>query len=255
MGEIGKALIDFGQKRSDIRCTAHGHHSVAGGRLLAGDFSSAIESYQREIEISVDPYTRFNSKLFLGMAYFSDGQLQKAEETFEEVAKFSENLRSELWGIPAQGFKAIVLMARGNLSEGLRTVEDLLRLCLENESRYYYATGNYLLGQIYLQMIQRSGPRSLSSLARNIGFLIKNVPVATRKAEDYFNKAIEVAKEIGAKGVLGQSYLGLGLLYRTKGRKDKARECISEAVDLFEKCEANQYLRQARGALENLDSK
>jgi tetratricopeptide (TPR) repeat protein len=250
--EIGRVLLDFGQRQSHIRCTAFGHGYVACGYLLAGNFPSAIESFQRQIEISVDPNTLFNGKLFLGLSYFSDGQLQKAEDTFEEVRKFSESFGSELWGLPAQGFKAIVSIAKGNLSEGVRIVEGLLRLCLQNESRYYYATGNYLMGQIYLQMVQRVGPKSFSLLARNIGFLIKNVPVANKKAEAHFSKAIEVAKEAGEKGVMGQSYLGLGLLYATKGRKDEARRCISKAFHLFEQCEAEVYLKQAKEALEEL---
>jgi len=37
---------------------------------------------------------------------------------------------------------------------------------------------------------------------RNIGFLIKYVPSAAKKAEFNFNKAIAVASKIGAKAIL-----------------------------------------------------
>ena len=90
-------------------------------------------------------------------------------------------------------------------------------------------------------------------MAKNIGFLIKNVPFASRKAEGHFNKAIEVAKEIGAKGLLGQAYVDLGLLHKTKKRTDKARDCISEAIELFKKCEADGFLKQAEDALASLE--
>jgi hypothetical protein len=43
----------------------------------------------------------------------------------------------------------------------------------------------------------------------------------------------------------------LGLLHKAKGRRAKARECISEAVKLFEECGAEVYLKQAKEALEN----
>ncbi|GAI10282.1 unnamed protein product [marine sediment metagenome] len=76
---------------------------------------------------------------------------------------------------------------------------------------------------MYFQLVEGEGPISLSTVAKNIGFLIKNVPFASKKAEAHFKKAIEVAKEIGAKGVLGQAYLDLGLLHRAKGRTDQAR--------------------------------
>jgi len=79
------------------------------------------------------------------------------------------------------------------------------------------------------------------------------LPFARRKAEDHFNKTIEVAKEIGAKGTLGQANLDLGLLHKIRGKKDKASECISTAINLFEQCEAEVYLKQAKEALENLE--
>ncbi len=48
------------------------------------------------------------------------------------------------------------------------------------------------------------------------------------------------------------AYLDLGLLHKAKGEKDKAKEYISTAVDLFTQCEAEVYLKQAKEALESL---
>jgi tetratricopeptide (TPR) repeat protein len=89
-------------------------------------------------------------------------------------------------------------------------------------------------------------------MAKNIGFLVKNVPLAGKKAEEHFNKAIEISKDIGAKFLLGSAYLDLGLLYRARKRADQARECISEAISIFQECEAEVYLKQANEALESL---
>ena len=75
---------------------------------------------------------------------------------------------------------------------------------------------------------------------------MKNVPFASQKAETHLNKAIEAAKEIGAKETLGQAYVDLCLLHRAKRRKDQARECISEAIQIFEECEAEVYLALAK---------
>ncbi len=82
--------------------------------------------------------------------------------------------------------------------------------------------------------------------------MIRSIPFAAKKAEDHFNRAIEIAREIGAKGTLGQAYLDLGLLHRAKGKKDKARECIRTAIEVFEQCEAEAYLKQAKEALQSL---
>ena len=56
---------------------------------------------------------------------------------------------------------------------------------------------------------------------------------------------IEGAREIGAKAILGQVYLDLGLLHKAKKRTDKARKCISKAIEILEACKATVYLKQA----------
>ena len=89
-------------------------------------------------------------------------------------------------------------------------------------------------------------------LARNIGFMVKNIPAAGKKAEEHFKRAIEVAKEIGANSWMAMAYLDLGLLHKAKKRNDQARKCISEAIELFEQCEAEVYLQQAKEALASL---
>jgi len=75
------------------------------------------------------------------------------------------------------------------------------------------------------------------------------LPFALKKAEEHFTIAIKTAGEIGAKSYLGQAYLELGQLYKAKGKTEKARECISHAINAFEKCEADVFLKQAREAL------
>jgi tetratricopeptide (TPR) repeat protein len=93
----------------------------------------------------------------------------------------------------------------------------------------------------------------IPNILKNIGFLIKNVPSASRKAEYHFNKAIETAKEIEANGYMAHAYLDLGLFHKAKNRKQQASRCISEAIKLFEQCGAVVYLKQANEALESLN--
>jgi len=49
------------------------------------------------------------------------------------------------------------------------------------------------------------------------------------KAEHYHDKVIVVAKRIGAKVMLGQAYLDLGLFHMAKKRQLKAKETITRA--------------------------
>jgi tetratricopeptide (TPR) repeat protein len=62
-----------------------------------------------------------------------------------------------------------------------------------------------------------------------------------------------VAKEIGAKGTMGMAYFDLGVLYRMKGKTEQAKKCISEALQIFEECEAEGFLKQAKEALASVE--
>ena len=53
-------------------------------------------------------------------------------------------------------------------------------------------------------------------------------------------------------GILAQAYLDLGRLHKAKKRFDPARECISEAIKIFEEYEAEGYSNQAKAALASL---
>jgi hypothetical protein len=45
----------------------------------------------------------------------------------------------------------------------------------------------------------------------------------------------------------------LGRLYKAKKRNEKAHECFSEAVHLFQECDAHVYLSQAKEALTSVE--
>jgi len=81
---------------------------------------------------------------------------------------------------------------------------------------------------------------------------MRTMSFASKKAEDHFRQSIEVAKEIGAKHAWGQATLGLGLLYQKKRRTDEAQKYLSQAIALFEECEAGTYLKRAKEVLASL---
>ena len=127
--------------------------------------------------------------------------------------------------------------------------EELIRWFEENENKYRLALYLCWAGNVYSKMTQRKGSTDLLFLAKNFGFIMRNILVAGRKAEEYLKKSVEVARQIGAIGILGQASLGLSLLYKSKGKTDEAKKHFSEAIEAFEKCGAEGYLKQAREAL------
>ena len=250
--EAGKALMDYGERHSNVRSLVMGHVIIGGSYALRGDFHSAIEWLERGTRLAVDPFYSQLSRLKLGSAYLLNNQLDKAETALEEVLTYSEKFGAGIIGIQASIFMGVLLIAKGQMSQGLKLLEEGQRECLEDQWRTVYARSEYVLGKVYSQIVEGSGPISLSTMAKNIGFLVKNVPFASKKAEEHFNRAIEVAKEIGAKGTMGMAYLDLGLLHRMKGKTEQTKKCISEAIQIFEQTEAEGFLKQAKEALASL---
>jgi hypothetical protein len=121
---------------------------------------------------------------------------------------------------------------------------------LESKRKYAYAASEDILGKVYLKIVE-GAPFSFA-LITNIGFLLKHVLFASRKAEHHFNKSILVAKEIGAKSTLGMAYLDLALIHRKKGRQNRARGSVLNAIEVLEQCDAKVFLKQAREILASL---
>ncbi len=68
------------------------------------------------------------------------------------------------------------------MQQGLNLLENAQNIVITNQRRCWYAVSEHIFGEIYAQIA--TGPKpSLSIIAKNIGFLVKNVPFAAKKAE------------------------------------------------------------------------
>jgi len=250
--EIGNRIIEFANKYSRLECLSDGYLCLTFADLVAGDFTSAIENVKKSYRFALDPLIRITSTTLLGMTYVSAGNYQEAQNTLEELTKVTDVCHSTTHGTVAKLYTGIVMVINGSFKEGMSMIEDVTTEYQNSRLMYRYAVCNHILGQIYAQLARGEGKKGFSLIAKNIGFLIKTVPFAYRKAETHFCKAIETAEEIGAKGVLGQAYFDLGLLYESKGKNRESTNCLSRAIGIFEECGADIFLSKAREAFSNL---
>jgi class 3 adenylate cyclase/tetratricopeptide (TPR) repeat protein len=249
--QAAEVLIDYGKKTSNNRSLVFGFWVKSWGYFLAGDAESALLYSKQAVETGSDPYYVLSPKIALGSNYFLSGQFLEAENTLQSVIDLCEKLGlGQL--IPITNlFLAPVLIVTGRMKHGLRILESAQQTSIENQMKFWYIQSEYILGKLYSQMATGPTP-ALSTLAKNIGFLVKNAPLAVKKAEAQFTKTIELSKKVGTKGLLGSAYLDLGLFYQTRKKINRARGCLSEAIKIFEENEADGYLKQAKKALDSL---
>jgi tetratricopeptide (TPR) repeat protein len=249
--EGAKRLLDYGERTSNSRSKVFGHFMNAFGHIKKGDTALCRKESEKSVGAALDPFYAQFAKPNLGISYFMDGRLQEAEDVFESLLEFSEKRGIGMFTALAQMFLSPILIAKGQMKQGFKKFEETQELLLKNHLKLFYALSESILGLVYTQFITGPSP-GLPTLAKNIGSMVKNAPFAEKKAEEHFNKAIGLFKETGAKGELGDALLGLGRLYKAKKRKEQARECFLEAVNLFQECDAHVYLKQAKEALASL---
>jgi tetratricopeptide (TPR) repeat protein len=250
--EAGQILLDYGHKHSNIRSIFLGYLYIGYSHFIAGDLPLAVEFSQKAVQISVDPLYSIAGKLLFIFSHAFLDEFQKIGEMVEQTWKFCQEVGCEIWETMAKIVVGVNYIANGQMSQGLKMVEEVRDTYKKNKRRGSMAMPENILGKIYLQIIEGQELPSFSVLARNIGFMVKNVPAAGKKAEDHFKRSIEIAKEIGAKSWMALSYRDLGLLHKAKKRTDQAKEYISKSIELFEQCEAEVYLKQAKETLATL---
>ena len=192
-------------------------------------------------------------KLLLGFSHAFDGSVLEIEDLARQTKKFLRDVGCKLWGSLAEVLWGVTCIANGQMNKGLKILQAESDSCRKNGRKTALVMSEYILGKVFLQVSEGTDLPSFSFLARNIGFLVKNAPAAGKKAEVHLTKAIEIAKKIGANTWMARAYLDLGYLHQAKKRTGQAKECLSKAVELFERCEAEVYLQQAKEALASLD--
>ncbi len=251
--EIGNALLRYGEKHSNIRSQVIGHVCIGHSYFADGDLTKAISCYRRSVDVAEDPWYTQWPRVYIGLCSVLNGQLTEGEEALNVVASYMNTYGCEILTPAVMPFLGIVLINKGEMSKGLKLIEDTLDFGRKINWGWCIVLSEYVLGNVYYQIAYGEKPSDLSILIKNIKFLTKNVPFASKKAGDYFNRAIESAKRYGAKGLLGQANLSLGLLHKAKKRNDQAIDNISEAVNIFKQIGAEVYLKTANDALEDLE--
>lgn len=221
--EIGNQLVEYGQKNSNIRNMTLGHIGIGLSHLTAGDFSSASESLKRAIEIAIDPVYSVYAKTYLINVQLVQADYNEAEKTINEVLSFWWKYGYGICGLYAYGALGMLSVARGQTNRGLKILQEAISDASRQGHKNFNMAFEQMLGNAYRQISQGDSPESM-------------------KAEEHLNKAVELALEIGAKGLLGPIYLDIGLLYRSEKRPDKVHKYISKAIQVFKECGANGWL-------------
>jgi tetratricopeptide (TPR) repeat protein len=106
------------------------------------------------------------------------------------------------------------------------------------QKQYQKAKENYLRGLKVDQ--EQNNQENLASDYNMLGQLYVQMENLTA-AEAYFQQAALVSGRINAQGELADSYYNLGLLYKRLGKKNKAREFLRLAQEIYREIDLSTY--------------
>lgn len=248
----GLQFIDLGKRHENMRSTVMGYIVCSFGHIVNGDFLFAMEKCRTALEMTTDPLYRNYALMSLGWAYSSARQFDSARKVSQEVVDYSRWAGTEIIGRYCEVFLALAAIVEGHMAKGIQTLLNLSHTFYTDGMKWGYIVAEQAIGIVYLQIAMGEGGLSLSTLLKNLVFLIQTVPFAYRKAEVHLINALHVAESLGFKGIQGQVCLDLGRLYKARKRKDKAREYLLTAMECFELGQSETYMRQTRDELISL---
>jgi class 3 adenylate cyclase/tetratricopeptide (TPR) repeat protein len=253
--EYATRLLELGRKRGNLRSQAIGHWIMAMCYMVAGDIDVSIEECHRGIALNPDPFYLQMLRFYLGNVYVFSGRLQDGEKTLEQVISYGQEHGCECMEWPAKSMLAMCFIARGKITKGFNMISSMDRIFINSKTKFSRAFNEYCYGMVYSRLACPTEPVKISFLMRNLGFILRHAPFATRKAVLHYNTAVQICRDCGFTGWLGMVYKELGHLYQIKGKTELARENLSAAVELYRECEDMANLKQAEFLLESLEKR
>jgi class 3 adenylate cyclase len=253
--ECGWRLLEFGKKRGNVRSLTLGHWILGMCCGNNGEVEASLEECRLGIELNPDPFYLDMLIFSLGNICVSSGRFQEAEAALSQLRAHSQECGLEGIEWAAVSMLGLVYMAQGRMSEGLGMITGLNSILVANEVKMDHAFNEFCRGMAYSRLACPPAPVKLSLLIKNLGFLLRHAPFATRKAVFHYNQAIRICQDCGFKVWLGMTLVELGRLYQRKGKKEPARENLSAAVKLCRESGDAGSAAQAEALLRALDEK
>jgi ATP/maltotriose-dependent transcriptional regulator MalT len=208
--ELGQKALSKAQDFSDNELTCWAAWTISLAYTSKGDMDRAIEYGERSLETADTPALKLTAQAALARAWCHAGESKKGTEMLAVVIAVDQ----------AAGFVTALLTHAEFLAEGY-WLAGALDKAGENAHQL-------------LELADRCGARGHVGKAHRVlaETYLKTNPT---EAETRFEKSINIFREIKAENWLAHAYAGLGRLHKQQGNVEKAREFLTQALEIFER--------------------
>jgi predicted ATPase len=231
--------------------------------FLRGNIALAYETGQEALRIakeSGDIYSRAHAYSYHGLTCYGKGYLEEAKEHLKKGADLAERVNQPVIASQAYDFLAETYYAMGEYKKAHNQLERAISILREN-SLYPSYINLYKLAQTRIKSRREKNLHLASlrdfdhvaqtkfyenSVQRDMGEILLNLDDKhTPEAEEWIMRAVEADKRDGMMFYLGKDYTLYAELLKRKKDLPRARESMSQAVKIFEKCGADGWKRKA----------
>jgi class 3 adenylate cyclase/tetratricopeptide (TPR) repeat protein len=215
LGQFGRAT-EFAEKElriaeefSDRSMTSQALWVMAWPYIFQGDSRRALEMAERSVDVAPTPADRSWAETTLAAAHCRAGN---ADQAVGILTRLLPAWRAAGY-IPNEGFTPFLGEAywrAGEYEKGRAVLEELLRIIEPCGMRVVAAGAHRILGEI----------------------AAKTDPL---RAASHFDRSIAVLLEIKAEPELALAYAGYGRLHKQLRRITEARDCLTRALEIFER--------------------
>ena len=242
-----KEMLEIGgwskQDKAFLKSISNLLNNLAGVYKDQGDYESALEYYEKDLEISVkilgsdhpDTATTYNN---MALVYDAQGDYEKALEYYDKALEVRERALGSDHPYTAETYNnmAVVYKEQGDYDKALEYYDKALEV---NES---------VLG---------SDHPATATTYNNMGSVYRKQG-EYEKALEYYSKAIEVAERTLGNGHpdTATMYNNMAVVYKVQGEYEKALDYYEKALTVFKaKLGANHpYTQSTQRAVQDLKS-
>ncbi|RJO63706.1 MAG: CHAT domain-containing protein [Candidatus Omnitrophota bacterium] len=261
------------QKRKDSKHLAGAYIKIGWLYQLQGEYARSLDYYYKALSISKEFQDKLNEAAALrkiAVWFIDKGNYNKALELLtksSEINRERQNQAGHRYNLACDYFdlgllfsdKEDMATAREFYNKSLKLFQSLK---MKHElSDYYFNMGEMcVFDKQYPKALEyyNAGLKidqeqnNISGLASDYN-MIGELYLELEKFEfaiSHFEKSVELAGRIKAKPELALAYYNLGLAYKRKGQKNKAREYFRSAQEIYQVIDAEEYAKVKKELLE-----
>ncbi len=236
--------------------------------LDQNDYPSATEHFEKSLAIRIEHGNAHGTAVLynnLGVVYERQGNYAKALEYHRQSFEIEKEI-GDIYGLAISYTNlGLILFRKEEYSQALNHLEESVNICGDIECEWLLpetyrvmaevslalgdVTGALECGHASLEMAQKVGDNTSEGVAHRVLGKVKALGCQQwEEGEKHFSESISMLKALGNEHELGKSYYECGLVLKDKGEVDRAREHLSQAIDIFERTGAAERLKRAKTA-------